>query len=192
MPEETPSGYFIVRFRLSPQTFFSFPPSTPSHPPCGGVGTARSTHVLSLFPDFFSFEPERYCVRGKASGPGSAQNLVSSVLIRSFLGFLPCHKINRSYGKARTRHDMFHLPRVANGGFYTLQRLHCNLPRAQNRTKTSRAEDFGTAPTPKVNLSHVHGMDIECPSVGFRFEPLHRYRCYRFNGQNTNIKTANR
>jgi len=49
-------------------------------------------------------------------------------------------------------HDMFHLPRVANGGFYTLQRLHCNLPRAQNRTKTSRAEDIGTAPTPKVNL----------------------------------------
>jgi len=27
------------------------------------------------------------------------------------------------------------------------------LPRAQNRTKTSRAEDFGTAPTPKANLS---------------------------------------
>ena len=37
-------------------------------------------------------------MRGKASGPGSAQNLVSSMLIRSFLGFLPCHKINRSYG----------------------------------------------------------------------------------------------
>jgi len=38
----------------------------------------------------------------------------------------------------------------------TLKASHCNLPRAQNRTKTSRAEDFGTAPTPKVNLSHVH------------------------------------
>jgi len=32
------------------------------------------------------------------------------------------------------------------------------LPRAQNRTKTSRAEDFGTAPTPKVNISHSHQM----------------------------------
>jgi len=29
-------------------------------------------------------------------------------------------------------------------------------------------------------------------SDGSRFEPLHRYWCYRFNGQNTDIKTANR
>lgn len=77
-PEKTLSDYFIGRFAILFSDFFSFPPST-------GLS--------------------EYCVRVDASGSGSAQNLVRRALPSSFdvfLGFLPCHKINRSYGKART------------------------------------------------------------------------------------------
>jgi len=73
MPEKAPSGYFIVRVAVLSQTFSPF-----------------------LLPR------SKYCVHGDVSGSGSAQNLVRDVRIRSFLGFLPCHKMNRSYGKSRT------------------------------------------------------------------------------------------
>ena len=58
--------------------------------------------LAALSQTFSPLGLSEYCVRGDASESGLAQDLARDVRIRSFLGFLPCPKRNRSYGKART------------------------------------------------------------------------------------------